>query len=106
MRVLGVDPGTIATGWGVVEQQGARLQHIGGGASPNAIGPTRCKAPCLDIVRRSQSDTGLLAVGKVDAQRGDDLLRELILNIENILDAPLVALGPDVRAVLRVDQFS
>jgi len=31
MRVLGVDPGTVATGWGVVELAGPRLQRIAGG---------------------------------------------------------------------------
>lgn len=28
MRVLGVDPGTIRVGWGVVDQQGSRFQHV------------------------------------------------------------------------------
>jgi crossover junction endodeoxyribonuclease RuvC len=31
MRVLGVDPGTVATGWGVVEEHAHRLTHIAGG---------------------------------------------------------------------------
>ena len=31
MRVLGVDPGTIRTGWGVVERQGGRLIAIDAG---------------------------------------------------------------------------
>jgi crossover junction endodeoxyribonuclease RuvC len=31
MRVLGVDPGTVATGWGVVDQAGQRLAYAGGG---------------------------------------------------------------------------
>jgi crossover junction endodeoxyribonuclease RuvC len=31
MIVLGVDPGTIRTGWGVVRRQGARLSGIGAG---------------------------------------------------------------------------
>lgn len=31
MRVLGVDPGTVATGWGVVEQIDRRLTHIASG---------------------------------------------------------------------------
>ena len=31
MRVLGIDPGTRRTGWGVVEFEGARLRHIGAG---------------------------------------------------------------------------
>jgi len=31
MRVLGVDPGTVATGWGVVEEHTRRLRHVAGG---------------------------------------------------------------------------
>lgn len=31
MRVLGIDPGLRATGWGVVETDGARLRHIANG---------------------------------------------------------------------------
>ncbi len=31
MRVLGIDPGLRATGWGVVEVDGARLRHIANG---------------------------------------------------------------------------
>jgi len=32
MRVLGFDPGTATTGYGVVEAKGSRLQHIAHGA--------------------------------------------------------------------------
>jgi crossover junction endodeoxyribonuclease RuvC len=31
MRVLGVDPGTVATGWGVVEEAGRCLKYVQGG---------------------------------------------------------------------------
>ena len=31
LRVMGVDPGTRKLGWGVIEQQGSRLQHIAHG---------------------------------------------------------------------------
>jgi crossover junction endodeoxyribonuclease RuvC len=31
VRVLGIDPGTVATGWGVVDQAGHRLSYIAGG---------------------------------------------------------------------------
>jgi crossover junction endodeoxyribonuclease RuvC len=31
MRVLGVDPGTVATGWGVVEERTQRLTHVASG---------------------------------------------------------------------------
>jgi crossover junction endodeoxyribonuclease RuvC len=31
MRVLGIDPGTVATGWGVVDEDAGRLTYVGGG---------------------------------------------------------------------------
>jgi crossover junction endodeoxyribonuclease RuvC len=31
MRVLGIDPGTLKTGWGVVECDGSRLRHVASG---------------------------------------------------------------------------
>ncbi|MGB5191750.1 MAG: crossover junction endodeoxyribonuclease RuvC, partial [Polyangiales bacterium] len=31
MRVLGIDPGSRRTGWGVVELEGTRLRHIAAG---------------------------------------------------------------------------
>lgn len=32
MRVMGIDPGSIITGWGIVEARGAGLHHIDSGA--------------------------------------------------------------------------
>lgn len=31
MRVLGIDPGTVVTGWGLVEERGSKLTHIASG---------------------------------------------------------------------------
>lgn len=31
MRVLGIDPGTVATGWGVVDESGHSLKYVSGG---------------------------------------------------------------------------
>jgi len=38
MRVLGIDPGTLTTGWGVVEERGSRLVRVAGGVA-RARGP-------------------------------------------------------------------
>ncbi|MFN8626648.1 MAG: crossover junction endodeoxyribonuclease RuvC [Candidatus Binatia bacterium] len=35
MRVLGVDPGTVATGWGVIEEVDRRLRYVAGGVIRN-----------------------------------------------------------------------
>ena len=42
VRVLGVDPGTVALGWGVVDVRGTRLQRV-------ASGVLRCKAYARSI---------------------------------------------------------
>ncbi len=34
MRVLGIDPGTRRTGWGVVEARGSRMVHVASGLAP------------------------------------------------------------------------
>lgn len=40
MIVLGIDPGTITTGYGIVEQNGNSLRHVdNGGISPDANAP-------------------------------------------------------------------
>src|SRR6202163_3500799 len=31
MRVLGIDPGTVATGWGVIDERNRRLIYVAGG---------------------------------------------------------------------------
>jgi len=38
MRVLGIDPGTATTGWGLVEGRGTRLIHLGHGAITTPAG--------------------------------------------------------------------
>ncbi len=32
MRVLGIDPGTVITGWGVVESKGSGFRHVAHGS--------------------------------------------------------------------------
>ncbi len=38
MRVLGVDPGLRATGWGVIEMRGSRLSHVANGVCRSGSG--------------------------------------------------------------------
>jgi len=38
MRILGLDPGLAATGWGVIETEGNRLRHVGHGTVRTAAG--------------------------------------------------------------------
>jgi len=36
MRVLGIDPGLVRTGWGAVEMEGNRISHVGNGTCASA----------------------------------------------------------------------
>ncbi len=52
MRVLGIDPGTVVTGWGLVEERGAKLTHIASGViRVRGVLPTRL-ARIYEEVRR------------------------------------------------------
>lgn len=55
MRILGIDPGTNATGYGVIERDGARLRHVAHGA----LRPAR-QQPMA--VRLAEIHAGLAAV--------------------------------------------
>ena len=56
MRVLGIDPGSRLTGWGVVEARGAGFRHLASGtialASSGPLGPrlARLHAACVELV--------------------------------------------------------
>ena len=56
MRVLGIDPGSRVTGWGVVESCGERMEHVGSGtialepAVPLGIRLARLYAECLRLL--------------------------------------------------------
>jgi len=49
MRVIGVDPGTRALGWGVVERVGTRQWHVAHGViEPSLDGPFADRLICID----------------------------------------------------------
>ncbi|MEZ4288914.1 MAG: crossover junction endodeoxyribonuclease RuvC [Polyangiales bacterium] len=54
MRILGIDPGTIRTGWGLVEARGSKLVFIAAGTSKaNASAPLAERLRIIDIdIRR------------------------------------------------------
>jgi crossover junction endodeoxyribonuclease RuvC len=51
MRVLGIDPGTVTTGWGVVEERGSQLVHV-------AHGVIRCRGELPERLRHIFHETG------------------------------------------------
>jgi len=61
VRVLGIDPGSHRTGWGVVEVRGSRVEHLGSGtieARGDTLGERLCAiADALDdVLRRHHPD--------------------------------------------------
>jgi crossover junction endodeoxyribonuclease RuvC len=56
VRVLGIDPGSRVTGWGVVESRGERMDHVGSGtialeaSVPLGIRLARLYAECLRLL--------------------------------------------------------
>jgi len=52
MRVIGVDPGTVATGWGVVDEVGGRLCFVAGGVvRPRGTLPQRLGHISVELER-------------------------------------------------------
>ena len=39
MRVIGIDPGLMSTGWGIIEQVGSKLTHVANGQCKTQKGP-------------------------------------------------------------------
>ena len=56
MRVLGVDPGTVATGWGVVEEIDRRLTYVAGGV-------IRARGPLAYLLAQIYEDVQRILAG-------------------------------------------
>ena len=55
MIVLGIDPGTAALGYGIVERTGGRLREVDHGCLDHQPGPERCRSGCSRSTRWSTS---------------------------------------------------
>ncbi|MFH0963241.1 MAG: crossover junction endodeoxyribonuclease RuvC [Planctomycetota bacterium] len=69
MRVLGIDPGTSRTGWGLVEQRGNRLAALDYGA----ISIPRDKPFCEKLVQLYGELAGVLRRARPDAAAIEDV---------------------------------
>ncbi|HTM45013.1 MAG TPA: crossover junction endodeoxyribonuclease RuvC [Polyangiaceae bacterium] len=64
MRILGIDPGTLHLGWGVVQAQGNRLRHVAHGVidlDPKATLPARLvviERGLIDIIEEHAPNAG------------------------------------------------
>jgi len=57
----------------------------------------------LDVVRRCLRDRLLFLRQQLDLQLLDDRMRDFVLDREDVREVAVVAVGPDVSAVLAVD---
>jgi hypothetical protein len=55
--ILGIDPGTMATGWGVVQVIGNALRHMGHGTI-NSQAPSPKRAACAGSTANCQKSYG------------------------------------------------
>ena len=60
---------------------------------------------CLQAVRAAPPRTIDLRVTQIRFDSPDNLVRYVVLQSENIVDLSIIAFGPDMRAVFRVNQL-
>jgi crossover junction endodeoxyribonuclease RuvC len=56
MRILGIDPGSVATGFGVVERAGGTLVHVAHGTVRRRAAFFRASAPSLPRACRAAEE--------------------------------------------------
>jgi crossover junction endodeoxyribonuclease RuvC len=103
MRILGLDPGLRATGWGLVVTGGARLSHVANGVIETGEGD--------DVARRLAMLFEALAA-MIEAQRPDEAaVEETFVNVNPVstlklgLARGVVMLAP-ARAGLAVAEYA
>jgi crossover junction endodeoxyribonuclease RuvC len=103
LRILGIDPGSLVTGYGVVERRGSRLHHVAHGT----LRPPR-GAPLA--TRLAAIHAGLVAV--IESHRPELVVVERVFVAVNpraalvLGQARGVALAAAAAAGLRVDELS
>lgn len=65
MRILGIDPGSVATGWGIVDSEGSSLRHVASGVlrppDPDpALRLARIQRDLAELVREFEPQTAAL----------------------------------------------
>ncbi len=103
MRVLGIDPGTATTGWGVVESRGARLIHIAHGVITTPAGMAFEKR----LERIYSGITSLIAEYRPDGVSIERLFfKQNVTNGITVAQARGVIALAAVHAGLRIGEFS
>src|SRR5512141_198447 len=60
----------------------------------------------FDVRSVNLLDRAFFVIAQHDTQRGDDALRDLVLNLEDVLELPVVSFRPQLLVVVGVDQLS
>ena len=100
MRILGLDPGSLHTGWGVVERHGARLVVLGHGR----LSPPRDAALAARLVELGRGLTDVVARLSPDVAVIESLFRGVnnrslivLAQARGVLLATLAGTGVEIR---------
>ncbi len=86
-------------------QQRAALGDVIAAVTRDQLTATQIPIVRLDVVGASARHPPALLGRQRDLERGDDLTRDLVLDLEDVGQLAVVALGPDVAAGRPVDQL-
>jgi crossover junction endodeoxyribonuclease RuvC len=102
MRLLGLDPGLGATGWGVIEVEGGQLRHVGDG-----VVRTNAKEPlALRLVRLAEGLEAVIARYDVaEAAVEETFVNRNATSTLRLGQARGTALLVSARAGLRVSEY-
>src|SRR6202020_420483 len=78
---------------------------VGPGLMPGALTAAQEEAVGLRLDRALADQATSFVGSQFDLERGDDLLRQLILNGEDVAEIAIESLGPDMAAGGRVDEL-
>jgi crossover junction endodeoxyribonuclease RuvC len=79
-RIIGIDPGSLVTGWGVIETRGSTLVHLGHGAIASVSAARRGQADRLSFIYRGIQEA-------IKSYRPDGLSLERIFFARNAQSA-------------------
>ena len=87
MRVLGIDPGTIKLGWGVVEREGTRVRHVAHGTLRMPKGELADRLGRLEEASRRQGPTEGGREEVAGVRLGGDIANVLPVELALLSDA-------------------
>ena len=79
--------------------------ECGSGEAPDLLPREQIVFVGADVANRPLGDPPLFVRREAEAQRLDDVARQLLLNVEDVVERTAVLLGPDLCVAARVDEL-